>query len=33
MLRTGLEPLCGEKLRGSDSHTTTTLHQDYRLAS
>jgi hypothetical protein len=32
MLRTSLEPACGEKLRGSDSHATTTLRQDYRLA-
>jgi hypothetical protein len=32
MLRTSLEPACGEKLRGTDSHATTTLRQDYRLA-
>jgi hypothetical protein len=32
MLRNGLEPLCNRLLRGTDSHTTTTLRQDYRLA-
>jgi hypothetical protein len=33
MLRSGLEPprLSKEILRGSDSHATTTLRQDYRL--
>jgi len=31
-LRTGLQPLCGTPLRGSGSHATTTLRQDYRLA-
>jgi len=33
MRRTGLEPLCGKKLRGSALTPGTTLAQDYRLSA